>query len=63
MGILKILSDIDKAAEKIDKISTFFDAPRAPKKPPTPEERERLVKLRIQEKGLQAFFRDIYPDL
>jgi hypothetical protein len=71
MSILKILTDIDKATQKIDKatqavdkISTMFDAKPAPaKKPLTAEERERLVKARIREKGLQALFRDIFPDL
>ena len=71
MSILKILTDIDKATQKIDKatqavdkISTMFDAkPASPKKPITAEERERAVKARIREKGLQPLFRDIYPDL
>jgi len=71
MSILKILTDIDKATQKIDKatqavdkLSTMFDAkPAPPKKPLTAEERERLVKARIREKGLQTLFRDIYPDL
>ncbi len=64
MSILKILSDIDKATKAVDKISTMFDAPSAQqKKPPSPEERERMVKARIKEKGLQALFRDIFPDL
>ncbi|MBP1715107.1 MAG: hypothetical protein H6Q42_3310 [Deltaproteobacteria bacterium] len=71
MSILKILTDIDKATQKIDKatqavdkISTMFDSKTAPsQKPPTAEERERAVKARIREKGLQSLFRDIYPDL
>jgi hypothetical protein len=71
MSILKILTDIEKATQKIDKasravdkISTMFDPKAAPpKKPLTPEERERLVKTRIREKGLQPLFRDIYPEL
>ena len=71
MSILKILTDIDKATQKIDKatqavdkISTMFDTkPAPPKKPLTPEEREKWVKARIREKGLQPLFRDIYPDL
>jgi hypothetical protein len=64
MSILKILTDIDKATQAVDKISTMFDAkPTPPKKPLSPEERERWVKARIREKGLQALFRDIYPDL
>lgn len=71
MSILKILTDIDKATQKIDKatqavdkISTMFDPKTAPpQKPLTAEEREKRVKARIREKGLQAFFRDIYPDL
>jgi predicted RNase H-like nuclease (RuvC/YqgF family) len=64
MSILKILTDIDKATQAVDKLSTMFDAkPVPPKKPVTVEEREKLVKARIREKGLQALFRDIYPDL
>jgi hypothetical protein len=71
MSILKILTDIDKATRKIDKatqavdkISTMFDSrPKQAAKPPSAEEREKLVKARIQEKGLQSLFRDIYPDL
>lgn len=64
MSILKIISDIDKATKTIDKISTLFDPkPAQPKKPPSIEEREKRVKDRIKEKGLQAIFRDIYPDL
>jgi DNA polymerase III delta subunit len=71
MSILKILTDIDKATQKIDKasqavdkISTMFDTkPALSKKPPTAEEREKWVKARIREKGLQPLFRDIYPDL
>jgi len=63
MSILKVLSEIDKATKTIDKISTFFDSKPGAKKPPTIEERERLVKARIREKGLQAVFRDLYPDL
>ena len=64
MSILKILTDIDKATQAVDKISTMFD-PKSPppKKPLTAEEREKRVKARIREKGLQALFRDIYPDL
>jgi len=71
MSILKILTDIDKATQKIDKatqavdkISTMFDTkPAPPKKLLTAEEREKWVKARIREKGLQHLFRDIYPDL
>jgi hypothetical protein len=71
MSILKVLTDIDKATQKIDKatravdkISTMFDSkPTAPPKPLTAEEREKRVKARIREKGLQDFFRDIYPDI
>jgi hypothetical protein len=71
MSILKILTDLDKATQKIDKatqavdkISTMFEPkPAPPKKPLTPEEREKAVKARIREKGLQAHFRDIFPDL
>ena len=64
MSILKILTEIDKATQAVDKISTMFDAkPAPPKKPLSAEERERLTKARIREKGLQALFRDIYPDL
>jgi hypothetical protein len=71
MGILKIISQIDratqtmdKATQAIDKVSTMFDSkPAPPKKPLTIEERERRVKARIKEKGLQALFKDIYPEL
>jgi hypothetical protein len=64
MSILKILTDIDKATQAVDKISTMFDAnPVPPQKPFTAEEREKLVKARIREKRLQALFREIYPDL
>ena len=63
MSILKVLSEIDKATKTIDKISNFFDAKPETKKPPSIEDRERMVKTRIREKGLQAVFRDIYPDL
>jgi hypothetical protein len=64
MALLKILSDLDKATKTIDKITTMFD----PKPPPSPkpssiEEREKMVKARIKEKGLESMFRDIYPDL
>lgn len=70
MSILKIVSQIDKATQTIDKatkavdkVSTLF-GPKAPaQKVPSIEEREKLVKARIREKGLQAVFRDIYPDL
>lgn len=70
MSILKIIYQIDKATQTIDKatqavdkVSTLFD-PRAPaRKVLSIEEREKLVKARIKEKGLQAVFRDIYPDL
>ncbi len=64
MTILKILSDIDKATQAIDKVSTLFDPkPAPPNKTLAIEEREKRVKSRIREKGLQAIFRDIYPDL
>ena len=71
MSIFKILTDIDgttrkidKAAQAVDKISTMFAGkPASPKKPPTAEEREKRVKARIRERGLQPLFRDIYPDL
>jgi hypothetical protein len=64
MSILKILSDLDKATKTIDKISTMFDPkPAPPKKSPSLEEREKMVRARIKEKGLEAVFRDIYPDL
>jgi hypothetical protein len=71
MSFLKIISNLDKATRAIDqatrtvdKISTAFDPP----KPSVPqalsiEAREKRVKARIKEKGLQAIFRDIYPDL
>ena len=71
MSIVKIISNIDKATraidkatQTVDKISTAFD----PQKAPAPknlsiEEREKRVKARIREKGLQSFFRDIYSDL
>ena len=64
MSILKILTDIDKATQAVDKISTMFDPkPAPPNKPLTVEEREKRVRARIREKGLQPLFRDIYPDL
>ncbi len=71
MSILKIISQIDKATQTldkatqaVDKVSTIFDPKRAPaRKPLSMEEREKLVKARIKAKGLQALFRDIYPDI
>jgi hypothetical protein len=71
MSILKILTDIDKATQAldkvtqaVDKISAIGEAKPAPaKRTLTIEEREKLVKARIKEKGLQAVFRDIFPDL
>ena len=71
MSILKLISQIDKATQTmdkatqaIDKVSTMFDSKTAPpKRALSIEEREKLVKARIKEKGLQAIFRDIYPDL
>jgi hypothetical protein len=71
MSILKIISNIDKATnaidrvtQAVDKISALGDSkPSPPKRALTVEEREKLVKARIKEKGLQAVFRDIYPDL
>ena len=64
MSLLKIISNIDKATQTIDKISGMFDLkPAQPKKPLTLEEREKMTRARIKEKGLQAIFRDIYPDL
>ena len=64
MSILKIISNIDKATQTIDKISGMFEPKPTPSKKPLPaEEREKMVKARIKEKGLQAIFRDIYPDL
>ena len=71
MSILKMISQIDKATQTIDKatkavdkVSTLFDSRPAPaKKVLSTEEREKLVKARIKEKGLQAIFRDVYPDL
>jgi hypothetical protein len=71
MSILKLVSQIDKATQTvdkatraIDKMSTLFDSkPAPPRRALSTEEREKLVKARIKEKGLQAIFRDIYPDL
>jgi hypothetical protein len=64
MSILKIISEIDKATKTIDKISTMFDPkPAQAPKSLSIEEREKMVKARIKEKGLQAIFRDIYSDL
>jgi hypothetical protein len=71
MSILKIISQIDKATQTIDratqavdKVSTLFDSKPGPaKKVLSIEEREKLVKARIKEKGLQPIFRDIYPEL
>jgi hypothetical protein len=71
MSILKIISQIDSASnaldrmtQAVDKIAALGDSKPAPaKKALTIEEREKLTKARIKEKGLQAVFRDIYPDL
>jgi len=71
MSILKILTDIDKATQALDKVTQAVDKisamgkskPPPPKRAWTIEEREKLVRARIKEKGLQAVFRDIYPDL
>ncbi len=71
MSILKILTDIDKASQALDKVTQAVDKisaiggskPAPPKRALTIEEREKIVKVRIKEKGLQAVFRDIYPDL
>jgi hypothetical protein len=71
MSILKIIADIDKATHALDKVTQAVDKisalgdskPAPPKRALTIEEREKLVKARIKEKGLQAVFRDIYPDL
>jgi hypothetical protein len=71
MSILKIFSDIDKASNALDKVTQAVDKiaalgdskPAPPKRALTIEEREKLVRARIKEKGLQAVFRDIYPDL
>jgi hypothetical protein len=71
MSILKILSNIDKATRAVDKVTETVDRisalgggkPSPPKRALTIEERENMVKARIKEKGLQAVFRDIFPDL
>jgi hypothetical protein len=71
MSILKIISDIDKATNAIDKVTQAVDKisalgeskPSPAKRVLTIEEREKLVKARIKEKGLQAVFRDLFPDL
>jgi hypothetical protein len=71
MSILKILTDINKANQALDKVTRAVDKisalgeskPAPPKRVLTIEEREKLVRTRIKEKGLQAVFRDIYPDL
>ncbi len=71
MSILKILTDIDKATQTLDKVTQAVDKisaigeskPAPPKRALTIEEREKMVKGRIKDKGLQALFRDIYPDL
>jgi hypothetical protein len=71
MSILKILTDIDKATQALDKVTQAVDKisaigeskPAPPQRALTIEEREKRVKVRIKEKGLQALFRDIYPDL
>jgi hypothetical protein len=71
MSILKILTDIDKASLALDKVTHAVDKitaigeskPAPSKRALTIEEREKMVKARIKEKGLQAVFRDIYPDL
>jgi nicotinamide mononucleotide adenylyltransferase len=64
MSLLKIISNIEKATQTIDKISGMLDPkPAQARKALTAEEREKMVRARIKEKGLQAIFRDIYPDL
>jgi len=71
MSILKIIGQIDKATSAMGKVTRAVDQIAAlgdsrtvpPKKALTIEEREKLAKERIKEKGLQALFRDIYPDL
>jgi len=71
MSFLKIISDLDKAAGALDKVTQAVDKisalgspkPAPPGKALTPEEREKLVRARIKERGLQAVFRDIFPDL
>jgi hypothetical protein len=71
MSILKILTDIDKASQALDKVTQAVDKisaiggakPAPPKRALTIEEREKIVKARIKEKGLQAVFQDVYPDL
>jgi hypothetical protein len=71
MSILKIISQIDSASNALDRVTQAVDKmaalggskPAPPKKALTIEEREKLVRARIKEKGLQALFRDIYPDL
>jgi hypothetical protein len=71
VSILKIIADIDKATTTLDKVTQAVDKisaiggpkPAPPRKALTAEEREKLVRARIREKGLQAVFRDIYPDL
>ena len=71
MSLLKILTDIDKASQALDKVTRAVDKisaigeskPAPSKRTLTIEEREKIVKARIKEKGLQAVFRDIYPDL
>ena len=64
MSLLKIILGIDKATKTVDKISTMLDPkPAQPRKALSVEERGKRVKARINEKGLPAIFRDIYPDL
>ncbi len=65
MSILKIISNIDKATQTVDKLANIFEEkkPAPAKKILTAEERESLVRARIKAKGLQAVFKDIYPDL
>jgi hypothetical protein len=71
MSILKILTDIDKASQALEKVTQAVDKISAvggskaapPKRVLTIEEREKRVRTRIKEKGLQAVFRDIFPDL
>jgi hypothetical protein len=71
MSILKILTDIDKTTMALDKVTQAVDKisamgeskPAPPKRVLTIEEREKMVRARIKEKGLQALFRDIYSDL
>lgn len=71
MNLFKIISDLDKVTQKIERATKTLErisnvsAPKtaSARKPLSLAEREKLVKARIKEKGLPSLFRDVYPDL